>query len=272
MPEPWRSHALSCLTTEAVTTSHTMVVVGMQPKGTVACSAWVSLPDLRLLLRSRHFAFLQHVNVEARFRGNGLGSRLVGFACSVADAVGIRSVLLAAADPDVRTRFYSRIGFQPVRTDPWLMLRDPEVIDAGSGHSADAVHEGPPLLRAASMHDLATVQSICAQPHWKCGPDGVHYRDAEECEEEFCGQFVRKETALGARQFLVRSPGRRVKCISWSRLERGNWHHRILAASDIEDLVHDTSASLARVLAQVCRRSDDQLRLDVAEKLLLLDQ
>lgn len=266
MPEPWRSHASSCLRAEAITSTRTLVVLGLRPNGSVACSTWVSLPDMRFLPNSRGSAFLQHVSVAADCRGNGLGARLVGFACCLARSHGTTRVLLAASDQAVRERFYTRVGFQPLRADPWLMWRDLESTEPRPGRDVAESHPVSTLLRAGSVHDLATAQSLCAQPHWQCSVEGARWVDAEECEEEFCGQF-RGGEALGsvrARQFLVLSQAGPVKFASWSRFEAGTWRHRILLDNGSETLTRELSDSLARVLEELRHRSDEELRLGVS--------
>jgi GNAT superfamily N-acetyltransferase len=266
MIEPWRSHALSCLAADAFSFTRTLIIIGIESDGSVICSTWVSIPDAHFDMGRNQFAFIQHVNVARDYQKRGLGKQLVEFACSLTATKGVDGILLAAADAGIRERFYERLGFKQFQRDPWLMLRD--LKRSGSIEEFRDVKNKATMLRSVSAHDLATVQSICAWPHWECNAGGVHFMPPEECEEEFCDQFLAPEASDKVRGFLVRDEIQKSGFVSWSKSKSAEWTHRIRGENLTEDFVQSLSANLTRRLSMMLCRSTDELRMSQTESLL----
>lgn len=184
--EPWRSRICKVVNDDRVSSSKTIVVLGLSPDGSVACSAWISLPETSVFTGVVRAAFIAGVYTSERYRGQHFATDAVERGCRIAMRFGAECVLLAASSQQL----YRRIGFNPVEPDPSLMLRE-------LGMSAQS--RVVPVIRQVTANDLAIIQAICAQPHLQiCGND-VALQTPSEVEEEFCQGL----STSNSRQYLI---------------------------------------------------------------------
>jgi GNAT superfamily N-acetyltransferase len=243
--EPWRSYALCCLKEDIVSSSQTYIITGTRRNLGIVASTWLSLPDEILLSRRPSWAFIFNVSVLPSFRGQGLGSELVRMACLAAQRYKAAGIMLATGDTNLKKNFYYRLGFRAVAQDPWLMaLQFPNGVD--SVRSQRLPHNRQ-LVRRAASHDLGTVQSICAQPHWVCTEDRVQLSAAHECEETFCERFVNYKTI----DFLIASALDGLEFVSWLRQDGGvKFQQCVLVDQSSEDELHRVCREAIRLRAR----------------------
>jgi hypothetical protein len=184
--EPWRGRICGLVNDERVSSAKTVLVLGLSPDGSVASSAWITLPDPSMFTGILRAAFIAGVYTDERLRGRHFATDAVERGCRVAARSGAECALLAASDQ----RLYRRIGFTPVEPDPSLMLRH-----LGASTQSRVI----PVIRQGTANDLATVQSICAQPHLLICANDVNSQVPSEVEQEFCQGL----SSSYSRQYLI---------------------------------------------------------------------
>ncbi|MBI5824615.1 MAG: GNAT family N-acetyltransferase [Chloroflexi bacterium] len=177
-PEPWLSHAISCLHKQTISPNATMIIIGLSEKDGTIGFVWLSLPDSELLAGWKSYSYLFHVFIKEDFRGMGYGKIGTKIACDFSKSLGVNGVLLATDNEGLRTKFYPSFGFRPLSSDPWLMKKIYRIPENKKSRSIA-------LLRSVSHHDLSTIQSICGQPHWQHQMFTPARKKEEEVEEEF---------------------------------------------------------------------------------------
>ena len=220
-PQPWRSHGTLCLVESRLTAGSTYVIAALNEKSELSACTWLSLPDVTILAGFDAWSYVYHVYVSPDSRREGLGRRVLEMALSISQGAAVKGVLLASAQVALREKFYASSGFKPLAPDPWLMVRNQGITHHRVVHRSDLVR---PLVRSVSSHDIATIQSICAQRHWYCREEDVRKVSATECEEEFCSHFCHPRCF----QFLVRASFGETIVLSWLSKRKAEWVQRIL--------------------------------------------
>ncbi len=222
-PQPWKTHALLCLNLKLLTATKTYIIVGLDQKLGLIASIWISLPDKIILSGWESSAFIFNVYVPLKYRGKGLGKHIVQMACSTAKSEGVDYILLATNQLELRDNFYSKLGFEPLDNDPWLMRYNCRLRKKNRFNLKIDINY---IIRAVSPHDLATIQSICAHKHWRHENGNISISGPIECEEDFSAVFVNKTIFS---QFLLKGKYHDNNFLSWvSYDESGELIQRIL--------------------------------------------
>lgn len=184
LPESWRTHATTILSSNKLDATTTVVVLGLAEESLAAC-CWLSLPDLWIIPKPHGIAYLFHVWVRPDVRGRGLASHLCQVACNAGTRDGIERIRLSTSNEALKSRLYGPLGFGVFRGSSCLMEK--------RGESLDEVAPYPrpwESVRFVSPHDLATVQSICTVPHWSFSDEDLSLVDGDDYEEEFCSTLT----------------------------------------------------------------------------------
>lgn len=242
--QPWRNHALCCLKEDIVLSSRTYIITGTRREQGIIASAWLSLPDPILLAGELSWAFIFNVFVRRDFRHQGMGSEVTRLACVVARRRQATGVMLATGDNTLRTQFYNQLGFRPVDQDPWLL--SVEFPKASDGRLSRTSRMKRHVIRRRTAHDLATVQSICAQPHWICKGGSAWLSSAQECEEDFCESF--RDCKIN--DFLISGKLGKTEFVSWMRQNEGQFQQCVVIDQVTENEVHQACREALRLLHQ----------------------
>jgi hypothetical protein len=217
--EPWRANLTKCITEERLASSRTTAILGLTSDGETVVSTFVSRPDKACVV-SQCFAYIHSVWTDPDWRGLGMAKRAVEQAC-VISAANSEPILLACGDPIIREHLYRPLGFDDLAPDPWLMVRNAFLTDCSVGTTP---HEELSFCRAASCHDIATVQSICAGVHWLVRPSMIEQRECQEQEEAFC----RSTSEVNTKTYLIRTSGAVSGVIAWCTVRtEGDWEMRV---------------------------------------------
>lgn len=185
-PEPWRSHALKCLRQDLIESSPTALILGLSLSGELIATTWLSLPKLDLPQSVPAYSFIFHVYVREDFRHRGVGGDVVKKAINLAGARGSKGILLATGEPKLRTDFYVPLGFRDHPVDEWLMVYDFEGVETLRNNERRDSGSFKPAVRSVTVHDLATIQSLCNVRRWRIQQDQAYMVEPEEAEESFC--------------------------------------------------------------------------------------
>jgi GNAT superfamily N-acetyltransferase len=106
------------LETFAKACAHSLTVGAFAPDGIMAAMA-------RVVTDRATFGWVCDVFVDAAFRGEGLGKRLMGYLKGHPDLQGFRRLHLATRDAH---GLYAQFGFGPLtKVENWMEIRDPDV-------------------------------------------------------------------------------------------------------------------------------------------------
>jgi GNAT superfamily N-acetyltransferase len=219
-PEPWRLHAKQCLTDNNILLLRTSVIIALNETEGLVGFVWLSNPDLSILYPWKAYSFIFHVYIKPKYRKLGIGSKGIELALSQAKAHESDGVLLATDNTHLKEGFYYNFGFRDVASDPWLMKKRFHANKKSKGY----LDKMTPTLRSLSFHDLATVQSISAQPHWILRNEQIIRSGETEIEETFCGLFYDKQN----NQFIISGSYLGNPFISWTIENNHSITQRIL--------------------------------------------
>jgi hypothetical protein len=265
-PEPWRRHALKCLSSEELSKKNIRVILGLHQSDGIVAFVWLSLPDCDLLQPPYDHAFVFHVFVVPQYRQLGIGSFAVKVATKVALQNGASGVLLATDNSDLRAGFYLNLGFHQYKDDPYLMLHSFNLIRT----PVNITHCLPsnPLshvIRRANVHDLATIQSVCVQNRWICSPKGITLTSANEIEEQFCAM----SSATDIQQYLIQGTFNAIPFKSWYYITSDNWCQQILCVDLSESEIRILAQKIAQTVAGLLSKPEAMLVTKTELKALL---
>jgi predicted N-acetyltransferase YhbS len=246
LAEPWRSQALECVTVDGVFSSTTVAICALDENSTLSGATLLSLPDVSLLGGWKHWAYLSNVIVEPSRRGRGVGKSLVKAGLELARTSPARGrVLLASGDPQVRRGLYAPLGFSAIAGDEYLMQYAAQ-LPPDSYELARPMTPDSFTCRKASHHDLATVQSICAQDHWVMGPHEPTRCGAYEVEEKFSARYCPRPP-IG--DWLGRVSHDGVVCVGWYHSRDDRCELRLLSTDGDAKMVVRAAESIAHCAA-----------------------
>ncbi len=237
MPEPWLNHAMLCIGNEGIYSSSTILFAGMLDNCKIVTYLWMSLPDKACSKHEISSAYIFHVFVSPEYRGACLGTEITLRACSFANQLGINKLHLATSNTKLKEKLYGAIGFMTVGDDPWLMRYETipailatNIISSDNGVNGDAIE-----IRKVTHHDLATIQSICANNHWTCNVNNSYINKPSEVEEVFC-EILKNKTFK--ENLLVHGCYHTHKYISWSILNNNEWQHQLITTENAEQNIN----------------------------------
>ena len=245
LPAPWRKHGHEVITSTRLTSSRTLLVVCFHHDRGIVGQCWVSLPDVTFLGRIKPYSVIQHVNVQPHLRRRGIACDLITLAVGVSSRAGCAGVVAACGNSQLKNHLYAPLGFRPHPVDPWLLIRS----CTGSAVHSDEPSSSIDMVRSASAHDVATVQSLCVQKHWRRQGAKWWLVDGQEYEEDFCCHGVgdRHHTS----RLLVRSNALGHPCCGFVESEGDTWSVRFVAGA--------TSSASAQRFNAVCNKHMDAL-------------
>jgi len=206
-PEPWRLHAKQSLLDSNIILNKTKIIVALSETDGLIGFVWLSYPDLSILCQWKAYCFIFHVYVKPKYRNFGIGSKGIKLAVSLAKMYNCDGVLLVTDNSNLKEKFYYKFGFRNIVSDPLLLKKSfQRKVNSQIFHN-----NKPATIRSVNFHDLATIQSINAQPHWIVNNGNVKRTQETEVEETFVELFHDNRT----HQFVISGTFKGNSYVSW---------------------------------------------------------
>lgn len=145
-------------------------------KGQIISSIFLYIPDQNLPQEMR-CAFIANVIVLSDFQHRGIATRGMKISERICEKHNCSGILLATSNENLKEKFYYKLNFNRYRNDDWLLKKDLNTKPYTEAHCQK-------IYKVTSV-DLATIQSICAFPHYRIQKKIIKVIECCEIEEDF---------------------------------------------------------------------------------------
>ncbi len=139
-------------------------------------SVFLYIPNKRFPQEMR-FSFISNVIVLPDFKHKGIATKSITICESLSRKHYCSGILLATSNKTLKETFYSQLNFCMYKSDDWLLKKDLIVKNTAVKQCKEIFNVTP--------FDLATIQSLCAFPHYKIIDNIIEFVDCCEIEEDF---------------------------------------------------------------------------------------